>query len=120
MNDELNKLQDDSDRTANQVIFIMMILCTLNINFILYFQLRSDLQKSQEEKKQLQEANINGSREINKVHQIEILNLKNELESVRSQLQQTHETATAKVDETIKKLEDELQEQKTKNNVSNT
>lgn len=77
----------------------------------------NELQKSQEDKKQLQESNINGSRETNKKHQIEILNLKNELESVRSQLQQTQENATAKVNETIKRLEDELQEQKTKNNV---
>lgn len=82
------------------------------------FKLRADIQKSQEEKKQLQEANINGSREINKAHQIEVLNLKNELESLKSELQQSQEIAAATLNDTIKKLENELQEQKSKNNVS--
>lgn len=80
--------------------------------------MHTDLKKVQEENAQLHEANVSGSIERNKVHQVELLNLRNELTSVRSQLKQAEEKYATEVSTTVKQLEKELDLQKIKNNVS--
>lgn len=80
--------------------------------------MHADLKKVQEENSQLHEANVSGSIERNKAHQVELLNVRNELTSVRSQLKQAEEKYATEVSATIKQLENELDQQKMKNNVS--
>lgn len=47
-----------------------------------------------------------------------MLNLRNELSSVKSQLKLTEEKSSSELKEAVNQLNDELQEQKVKNNVS--
>ena len=91
-------------------------------------QLQAEVQALQEEKfklleekAQLQAAHANSSVEENKAHKVEILNLRNELTSVKTQLQQTEKKYVAELDatkKTVSGLQNELDEQRTKNNVS--
>lgn len=81
-------------------------------------QLKMDLEKSAEEKAKLETAKQNGSAEESKLHQIELLNLHNELSSVKLLLQQSEIRFAEELDLTVEGLRRELQEQKVKNNVS--
>lgn len=98
-------------------------------------QLKSDLRKVQEENVQMQVTHMNGSRQENKQHEVEILNLHNELSSVKTQLHQVEKQSESELkaandlaEKLQKEMEDlrrkyqeektKLEEQKMKNNVS--
>lgn len=73
----------------------------------------------QEEKKKLEMEKTESSN--SKVKEIEVLNLQNELSSVRAHLQQKESQLSKELEKTrinIKNLESELQEQRNKNDVS--
>lgn len=77
-------------------------------------KLKEEIQKLQEERSQNLE-----SLENNKLKETDILNLKNELASLKSQLEEQktkNKTETDSQISIIKKLESELEDQKTKNN----
>lgn len=85
------------------------------------FQLKKDLSDARTEIQTLQQQQTNGTLEQNKIHQVERLNLQNEITSLKSQLQQVEtqyaqEVQTART--TINNLEANLIEQKNKNDVS--
>ena len=73
----------------------------------------------QTEKSQIQSANANGNVEENKAHKLEIMNLHNELDSLRTQKQQvdTLNTELENSKQSLSKLQKELEEQREKNNV---
>lgn len=80
------------------------------------FQLKSEIEKLQEYKTQ-QEASI----ENNKINETEVLNWKNELARIKNLSEERETKLISEVDSKlnlITKLETELEEQKTKNNVS--
>lgn len=84
----------------------------------LFLQLRADLDELQQEQSNLQS---NGVEEQNKAYEIERLNLQNEIASLKSQLQQTQSEYDKKLsmtNTTLEKLQAELTEQRSKNNVS--
>lgn len=88
------------------------------------FQLKSELQQLREE----QLSQVNGSSEESKAQVVEILNLTNELSSVKSELtsiklelQQTETRYKSELENSDKEyttIQAELEEQKKKNNVS--
>ncbi|KAL3288432.1 hypothetical protein HHI36_002878 [Cryptolaemus montrouzieri] len=85
-----------------------------NISSKVITQLKSEIEKLQQEKSQ-NEASI----ENNKINETEVLNLKNELTSVRNKLEENEKHFIAEVEtktNLLNKLEGELEEQKTKNN----
>lgn len=66
--------------------------------------------------------NVNGLAQENQIHKAELLNLDNELSSVKSELQFVQSKYSADMNASknmVKQLQTELDEQKTKNNVSN-
>ncbi|XP_044263237.1 ribosome-binding protein 1 isoform X2 [Tribolium madens] len=96
-------------------------------------KIKNDLRKAQEETAQLQMSHMNGSLQENKQHEVEILNLHNELTSVKTKLHEVEkqsenelkvsneiaEKLQKKVDELQLKCQEEktkLEEQKMKNN----
>lgn len=85
------------------------------------FQLKKELSESRTEIQNIQQQQTNGTIEQNKLHQVERLNLQNEITSLRSQLQQAetkHAQEVQTVRNTIINLEANLTEQKNKNDVS--
>lgn len=85
------------------------------------FKLKKELTDARTELQTLQQQQTNGTLEQNKIHQVERLNLQNEITSLKSQLQQVEtqyaqEVQTART--TINNLEANLIEQKNKNDVS--
>ncbi|RZB39983.1 ribosome-binding protein 1-like [Asbolus verrucosus] len=79
-------------------------------------QLKSDIQTLQEENMQIQATQMNGSLQENK-HEVEILNLHNELSSMKTQLSQAEKKNEAELkaaNATVAKLQSELGELKVK------
>lgn len=77
--------------------------------------------ESHTENEKLQQQQTSGTIEQNKIHQVERLNLQNEITSLKSQLQQTETRLTQEIQTaqtTINNLESSLTEQKNKNDVS--
>lgn len=76
------------------------------------------MERTTAEKEQIELAKMNGSIEANKAHGIELLNLQNELSSVKAQLEKFENLYMVEVD-LKQKLTTQLEEQRQKNNVSN-
>jgi ribosome-binding protein 1 len=80
-------------------------------------QLKADLRQAQEETLQLQVTQVNGTLQENKQHEVEILNLHNELSSVKTQLMQAQKKTEMDVkiaNATIEGLRCEIVELNTK------
>ncbi|KAK4885227.1 hypothetical protein RN001_001498 [Aquatica leii] len=88
------------------------------LDFILT-QVKTELKEVQSEKSELQQIKENGIAQENQVHKEELLNLHNELSSVKSQLQFVETKYAEDLDnskKTVNDLKTELEEQKEKNN----
>nr|XP_022907681.1 ribosome-binding protein 1 isoform X4 [Onthophagus taurus] len=79
-------------------------------------KLKSEVLNLEEEKRQTDLSRENGVMEEKKAHQVEVMNLQNELSSLKSQMQENEKRYNANLDASIKRLETELAEQKDKNN----
>ncbi|KAK9886644.1 hypothetical protein WA026_017565 [Henosepilachna vigintioctopunctata] len=108
---ELRKMEKDKE---DQIEEINNLKKQKSISSKVITQLKSDIEKLQEEKSQ-NEASL----ENNKINQTEVLNLKNELASLKNQLEESEKKFKLEGENTLNlmsKLENELEEQKTKNN----